>query len=79
MTSVTSLGLESMGTWLLSTSKVFAPMRFARNRCNSGWTVRSLLATMYQLGFDFQAVPLISPEWSMPSGANRGIEKAAPG
>src|SRR6185437_11002653 len=34
-----------------------APIRFAAKRCNSGWTVRSFLATMYQLGFDFQAVP----------------------
>jgi hypothetical protein len=46
-----------MGTWLLSTSWMVAPMRFATKRCSSGWTVRSFLATMYQLGFDLQAVP----------------------
>src|SRR5215813_7592834 len=34
-----------------------APMRFATKRCSSGWTVRSLVATMYQLGLDFQATP----------------------
>src|SRR5215470_16648087 len=32
-------------------------MRFAAKRCNSGWTVRSFVATMYQLRFDFHAVP----------------------
>src|ERR1700747_1437373 len=51
------LGLGELGTWLLSTSEVGAPMRFAKKRCRSGWTVRSLVATMYQVGFDFQAVP----------------------
>jgi hypothetical protein len=44
-------------TWLLAVSTVMAPMRFARKRCSSGCTVRSLVATMYQLGFDLQAVP----------------------
>src|SRR5260370_976481 len=32
-------------------------MRLARKRSQSGWTVRSFMATMYQLGFDLQAVP----------------------
>jgi hypothetical protein len=32
-------------------------MRLARKRSQSGWIVWSFLATMYQLGFDFQAVP----------------------
>ena len=32
-------------------------MRFATKRSSSGWTVWSLLATMYQLGLDFHAVP----------------------
>jgi hypothetical protein len=32
-------------------------MRFATKRSRSGWIVRSLLATMYQVGFDLQAVP----------------------
>src|SRR5262247_4786150 len=34
-----------------------APMRFATKRCSSGCTVRSLVATIYQLGLDFQATP----------------------
>ena len=34
-----------------------SPMRFATKRSSSGCTVRSLVATMYQLGFDLQAVP----------------------
>jgi hypothetical protein len=38
-------------------SKVVAPMRFATKRSNSGWIVRSLVATMYQLGLDLHAVP----------------------
>src|SRR5215472_10692989 len=55
ITSSTKLGLDSIGTWLLSVSKVFAPIRFATKRSKAGWMVRSLLATMYQLGFDLQA------------------------
>ena len=43
-----------MATWLLSTGCVLAPLRFAKKRCRSGWTASSLLATTYQLGFDFQ-------------------------
>src|SRR6267142_1694010 len=57
ITSITKSGWESMGTWLLATSVVVAPIRLARKRSRSGWTVRSFLPTMYQLGFDFQAVP----------------------
>src|SRR2546422_11677230 len=57
ITSITRLGFESIGTWLLATSVVVAPTRLARNRSMSGWTVRAFLATMYQLGFDLQAVP----------------------
>ena len=57
MTSITKSGWESMGTWLLASSVVVAPMRLAKNRSRSGWTVRSFSATMNQLGFDFHAVP----------------------
>jgi hypothetical protein len=32
-------------------------MRFAKKRCRSGSKARSFLLTMYQLGFDFHAVP----------------------
>jgi len=31
--------------------------RFAKKRCRSGSKARSFLHTMYQLGFDFHAVP----------------------
>src|ERR1700751_6054962 len=50
-------GCDSITTWLLATSVVVAPMRLARKRSQSGCMVRSFLATMYQLGFDFHAVP----------------------
>src|SRR5262245_59160359 len=57
ITSITSSGRESIGTWLLSTSLMVAPMRFATNCWSSDGTVRSLVATMYQLGLVFQATP----------------------
>src|SRR6516165_2290137 len=46
-----------MGTWLLAASTVVAPMRLATKRSRSGWTVRSFLPTIYQLGLVFHAVP----------------------
>jgi hypothetical protein len=52
ITSSTIFGCESIGTWLLSISYVVAHIRCAAKRCNSGWTVRSFLATMYRLGSD---------------------------
>src|SRR4030095_10533179 len=57
ITSSTKSGWDNIGTWLLSVSKIVAPIRFATKRSNSGWMVRSFVATMYQLGFDLQAVP----------------------
>jgi len=57
ITSITLSGWESIGTWLLSSSYVVAPMRLAMARSRSGCTVWSFLPTIYQLGFDFQAVP----------------------
>src|SRR5258708_23597145 len=70
MTSITTSGCDSMGTWLLATSVTLAPIRFAKNRSKSGGTVRSFLPTMYQLGFDFQAVPpafaLNKSAWGTP-------------
>src|SRR5947209_2526922 len=57
MASSTRSGWESIGTWLLSSSYVVAPMRLAKKRSRSGCTVRTFLPSMYQLGFDFQAVP----------------------
>jgi hypothetical protein len=52
MTLITKSGWESMGTWLLATSVLLARIRFATKCCNSGCTVRSLVATIYELGFD---------------------------
>src|ERR1700756_5243201 len=57
ITSITRSGWESMGTWLLSSSYVVAAIRLAKKRSRSGCTVWSFFPTMYQLGFDFQAVP----------------------
>ena len=57
ITSRTTLGFDSIGTWLVATSVVVAFMRFAAKRCKSGGTVRSWVAMMYQLGFVFHAVP----------------------
>src|SRR3989442_3891931 len=44
ITSITNLGLGSIGTWLLSTSDVVAPIRFAMARSRSGSTVRSFFS-----------------------------------
>src|SRR2546430_1249141 len=52
MASSTRFGWESIGTWLLSSSYVVAPMRLAKKRSRSGCTVWSFLPTMYQLGFE---------------------------
>src|ERR1700722_7446218 len=57
ITSSTARGWDSIGTWLLFTSTVVAPMRFAAKRSSSGLTVRSSVATIDQLGFDRQATP----------------------
>jgi hypothetical protein len=48
-------GCDMRETWLALTSIVFAPMRFAMNRCRSGLIVRSSVETAYQLGFDRHA------------------------
>src|SRR5215468_10701120 len=36
MTSSTKSGWDNLGTWLLSVSKIVAPIRFATKRSNSG-------------------------------------------
>jgi hypothetical protein len=55
MTAATSFGFESIGTWLVSNSVVFAFMRFAKKRSSSGAIARSFVATMYHDGFVFHA------------------------
>src|SRR5277367_3707672 len=57
ITSSTTLGCDSIGTWLEATSVTLAFMRFAAKCSRSGWTVRSLVATMDQLGFVRHAMP----------------------
>jgi hypothetical protein len=49
ITSSTKSGWDSIGTWLLSVSKVFAPMRFATKRSKMGWMVRSLLSSVERM------------------------------
>jgi hypothetical protein len=62
MTVNTSLGCESITTWLDSISVTVAPARFAQKRSRSGLIALSLLEMMYQLGFVFQAgVARMSP------------------
>jgi len=56
ITSMTTSGWESIGTWLLATSVIVAPMRLETQRWRSGCTVWSCVARTYQLGFDFHAM-----------------------
>src|SRR5215472_14776802 len=79
MTSSTKSGWDKIGTWLLSVSKTIAPIRFATKRSNSGWIVRSFVATMYQLGFDLQAVPSTErrePKPGLVHHSDRGLQYA---
>jgi hypothetical protein len=55
-------GWESMGTWLLPTSAVLAPIRFATKRCNSGCT---------SLGPSERSCQKKSPVLSVRSGLGR--------
>src|SRR6266404_7783445 len=51
------VGLGKHGDVTAFELMVVAFTRFATKRSSSGCTVRSFLPTMYQLGFDFHAVP----------------------
>jgi len=55
MSWATASGLETYTAWLPSTSTVVAPARLDMDRCAGGGIILSLVATRYQLGFDFQA------------------------
>src|SRR6516162_11212685 len=57
MTSRTTSGFDSMGTWDDVTSVVAAFIRFETKCCRSGGTVWSWVARTYQLGLAFHAVP----------------------
>src|SRR4249919_445631 len=50
MTSATALGCDSIDTWLVGSSVVAALIFFAKALSASGWIIRSLAETMYQLG-----------------------------
>ena len=65
MSFATSLGCDSIGTWLDGSVTVFALIIAANLRSRSGWIIRSLLATMYHVGFVFQLynlMPVLSAE-----------------
>src|SRR2546425_13108890 len=53
--SAISCGWERRETWLDFSSIVFAFIRFARKRSNSGDVVRSCVETAYQVGLVFHA------------------------
>src|SRR5882672_7529940 len=55
ITFATTSGCESIATWLDAMVVVFALMSLANFRSRSGLIMRSLLATMYQLGRVFHA------------------------
>src|SRR5258705_2728787 len=61
MTAATSFGLESIGTWLASSSVVVALLRLAKKRNSSGSIARSFLATMYHEGFGVHATLVTFP------------------
>ncbi len=54
-----SCGCESRETWLDASSIVFAFIRFARKRSNSGEVVRSCVETAYQVGLIFHAACVV--------------------
>src|SRR4029077_8719330 len=53
--STTSMGWETIATWLVGISTVVAPMRAANWRSASGGMTSSPVATMNQVGNDFHA------------------------
>src|SRR6476660_7293594 len=65
----TSVGCETIGTWLEGTSVVVAPIRVANWRSASGGIASSFWATRYQDGSDFQAgTPITSVNADDASG-----------
>ena len=69
MSSTTSSGWETIATWLVATSTVVAPMRWANSRSASGGIAWSPSATRYHDGSDFQAgAPITSARALVCSG-----------
>src|SRR5690606_1578570 len=64
--SATFFGCETMGIWLDSISSTVAPIIFAVARSNPGLIIWSSVATMHQLGLDFQAAVeiLVTVAWA---------------
>src|ERR1700680_3204211 len=57
----TDCGCDTKTEWLLLTSTIIAPARFAICRWASGGIILSSVVTRYQLGFAFHAGSLIVP------------------
>src|SRR5580658_2271263 len=55
ITSSTTSGWDSIGTWLLATSVICPFMRFAAALSRSGCTAWSFVPTMFQQGLSLQA------------------------
>src|ERR1700677_2933599 len=69
MSPATSLGWETIATWLDGISTVVAPMRVANRRSASGGSASSSAATRYQEGSVFQAgTPITSSNIDMAIG-----------
>src|SRR5258707_11666119 len=73
----TSAGRDSIATWLVGSSVVFAFIVLANFRSRSGGIIRSLAATTYQDGFVFHATlgsfaPKSAP-FVGPCGAARSV------
>src|SRR5712671_3534136 len=73
ITSATSLGFESMETWL-ALSSVVAFMRLAKKRSSSGAMAWSSVETMYHDGLVFHAAP---DTWAANADALMGPWTAA--
>ena len=58
ITFATASGLDTIGTWLVGTSVVVAPIFFASARCAPGSIMRSWPATMYHDGLPVHAATL---------------------
>src|SRR6266852_2364471 len=66
---VTSVGCETIATWLEGISVVVAPIRVANWRSAAGGSASSFWATRYQDGSDFQAgTPITSVKADEASG-----------
>src|SRR5262249_37183475 len=78
MTDATACGCETYTEWLPVISVTCDPARFDIARCASGGIIRSLVATMYQLGLPRHAGWVIAPaSASTPHGTCESAMNAA--